>query len=46
MILPKLDVKENNRVQIKVFGGLDRRDKISDMSLTDMTNMSSSAMRH
>ncbi len=44
MILPKLDVKESNRVQIKVFGGLDRRDKISDMSLTDMTNMSSSAM--
>ncbi len=44
MILPKLDVKESNRVQIKVFGGLDRRDKISDMSLTDMANMSSSAM--
>ena len=44
MILPKLDAKENNRVQIKVFGGLDRRDKISDMSLTGMTNMSSSAM--
>ena len=39
MILPKLDVRENSKVLLKVFGGLDRRSKISDTSLTDMTNM-------
>lgn len=43
MILPKLDVRENNKVLLKVFGGLDRRSKISDTSLTDMTNMSCDA---
>lgn len=43
-MLPRLNIKENKDVYLKVFGGLDRRDKISDISFTDMRNMSSDSM--
>lgn len=43
-MLPKLNIKENKNASLKVFGGLDRRDKISDISFTDMTNISPDAL--
>lgn len=44
MILPKLYAKENSKAMLKVFSGLDRRDKVSDSALSDMTNMSPKAI--
>ena len=44
MILPRITKKESKTAVIKVFGGLDRRDKISDSSLSEMTNMSAEAI--
>lgn len=44
MILPRITKKENTTAVIKVFGGLDRRDKISDSSLSQMTNISAEAI--
>lgn len=40
----RIDAKENKKVLLKVFSGLDRRDKISNSSLTEMTNMSARAI--
>ena len=40
MLLPNIKTKEPAAVQLKIFGGLDRRDKISDASFTEMENMS------
>ena len=42
-MLPKLSSTESKPKNIKVFSGLDRRDKISDSALTETLNMSSSA---
>lgn len=39
-MLPQLNLKDNKSTHIKIFGGLDRRDKISDISFTDMRNIS------
>lgn len=44
MILSRITKKESKTAVIKVFGGLDRRDKISDSSLSEMTNMSAEAI--
>ena len=44
MLLPYFQAKENSRTQLKVFAGLDRRDKISDSSFTEMLNMSADSM--
>ena len=44
MPLARLQVKDNKRVQLKVFSGLDRRDKIGDSALTEMINMSPAAI--
>lgn len=44
MALPYFQAKSNSRTQLKVFAGLDRRDKIADSSLTEMTNMSGDAI--
>lgn len=44
MSLPRLESRENSKAQLKVFAGLDRRDKIADSSLTEMVNMSPSAI--
>ncbi len=44
MLLPYLKANENTRVQLKVFGGLDRRDKISNSSLSEMVNISPEAI--
>ena len=44
MLLPRFEAKENTRVQINVFSGLNRRDKISGSELTEMVNMSADAM--
>ena len=40
MLLPNIKTKESAAAQLKIFGGLDRRDKISDTSFTEMENMS------
>ena len=40
MLLPNIKPKEQAAAQLKVFGGLDRRDKISDAAFTEMENMS------
>lgn len=40
MLLPNIKTKEADACNLKVFGGLDRRDKISDSSFTEMENMS------
>lgn len=39
-MLPKLNPKQNKKSYLKIFGGLDRRQIISDSSLSDMKNMS------
>ncbi len=39
-MLPKLNSKENKGRYLKIFGGLDRRQVISDISLSDMMNLS------
>ena len=44
MLLPYFQAKENSRTQLKVFTGLDRRDKISDSSFTEMVNMTADSM--
>lgn len=44
MSLPRLDARENKKVQLKVFTGLDRRNKIADSALSDMLNMSPRAI--
>ena len=40
MLLPNIKNKGTDTAQLKIFGGLDRRDKISDSSFTEMENMS------
>lgn len=44
MSLARLETKKNTEVQLKIFTGLDRRDKIADSSFGDMLNMSPSAI--
>lgn len=44
MPLTRINANENKRVQLKIFSGLDRRDKISDTALTEMVNMSPDAI--
>ena len=44
MSLARLEAKKNTEVQLKVFAGLDRRDKIADSALSDMLNMSPDAI--
>ncbi len=44
MPLTRIENSNNKRVQLKVFSGLDRRDKIADSSLTEMVNMSPKAI--
>ncbi len=44
MLLPRFEARENTKVQLSVFSGLNRRDKISDTELTDMVNMSADAI--
>ncbi len=44
MPLAKIKAEQNKRVQLKIFSGLDRRDKIADSSLTEMQNMSPEAI--
>lgn len=44
MPLTRIESKENKWVQLKVFSGLDRRDKISNSALSEMTNMSPKAI--
>ncbi len=44
MPLTRINANENKRVQLKVFSGLDRRDKISDTAFTEMINMSPDAI--
>ncbi len=44
MLLPRFETKENTKVQLGVFTGLNQRDKISDTELTDMVNMSADAI--
>ena len=39
-MLPKINSKENKKSYIKVFGGLDRRQVISDFSLSETYNIS------
>ncbi len=44
MLLPRFEAKQNTKMRISVFSGLNKRDKISDSELTDMVNMSANAM--
>lgn len=44
MILPKISAYESQETQLTVFGGLNRRDKISDSDFSEMQNMSSRAV--
>ncbi len=44
MLLPRFEAKENTKVQLSVFAGLNQRDKISDTELTHMVNMSADAV--
>ncbi len=40
MPLPRFEARANAKVNLKVFKGLDRRDKIGDSSFSEMVNMS------
>lgn len=40
MFLPKINAPSSEKTVLKVFGGLDKRDKISDSALSDSKNMS------
>ncbi len=44
MSLARFETKKNTEVQLKIFTGLDRRDKIADSALGDMLNMSPEAI--
>ncbi len=44
MSLPRFEARANQKVNLKVFAGLDRRDKIGDYSFTEMINMSPDAI--
>ena len=44
MPLPHFEAKANKKVNLKVFAGLDKRDKIGDSSFTEMINMSPDAI--
>lgn len=44
MPLTRIEANQNKRVMLKIFSGLDRRDKIADSSLTEMLNMSPEAI--